>query len=109
MKTPKTHFVSNRCVFTYQPAGWPDGCLTGYLNRAGGFVLEHVVAFPGAPSDTLIKMVRAGLEEAWAREYPYVMFTLPSNHPRHAGLARLGARCGFVEYATTAWVARRPK
>ena len=103
-----THFVSGRWVFTWQPDGWPQGVLTGYLNRADGAVLEHVVAFPGAPKLTLVKMVRAGLAEAWALGYPYVAFHLPADHPNHDGLAALGARCGFHEYATTWWVTHRP-
>ena len=105
---PNGHLVSNRMVFTWEPEGWPLGVMTGYLNRANGFVLEHVIAFPGTPKLTLVRMVRAGLQEAWRRDYPYVVFHVPADHPQHAGLTALGTRCGFHEYATTFWVAHRP-
>jgi len=105
---PKTHLVSGRVVFTWQPEGWPLGCLTGYVNQAGGFILEHVIAFAGAPRSTLNQMVQAGLEEAWDREYVYVAFHVPANHPQHAGLTALGKRCGFTEYAATWWCKHRP-
>ena len=105
---PKTHLVSGRVVFTYQPEGWPVGVLTGYVNQSNGFILEHVIAFPGAPKLTLVKMVREGLAEAWAREYQYVAFHVPADHPNHAGLTTLGKRCGFHEYATTWWCRHRP-
>jgi hypothetical protein len=102
------HLVSGRWVFTYEPNGWPAGLLTGYMNKAGGAVLEHVVAFPHTPRLTVVKMLRAALEEAWARDYPYVVFHLPADHPQHDGLAALGTRCGFHEYATTWWTAHHP-
>lgn len=103
-----THLVSERTVFTYQPGGWPAGVLTGYVNQSGGFILEHVVAFPGTPKETLARLVRAGLEEAWSREYKYVAFHVPVKHPARAGLVALGERCGFHEYATSWWVRHRP-
>lgn len=109
-KVPELHVVGDRMVFTYQPAGWPTGCLTGYLNRAGAFVLEHVVAFPGAPAGTLMAMLKACLAEAWEREYPHVRIYIPADHPQHQGLTALATRCGFSEYATGWWVLhRRPR
>ena len=107
MPKPVTHFVADRMVWTYQPDGWPRGMLTGYLNQAGGFVLEHVVAFPGGTAQTLVKMLRIGMEEAWTREYPYIVIFIPADHPDHPGLTALAKRCGFKEYATSYWVAHR--
>ena len=107
-KKAATHLVAGRYVFTYQPDGWPAGVLTGYVNHAQGFILEHVIAFPHAPATTLRKMLKAGLEEAWTREYPYVAFHVPANHPQRDGLVALGTRCGFQEYATSWWVRHRP-
>ena len=104
MRKPTAHIVGDRTVFTWQPDGWPVGCLTGYVNPAGGFVLEHVITFPGAPPSTLVHMLNAALEEAWTRGYPYVALHIPAAHPRYAGLTALSAECGFTEYATSWWV-----
>lgn len=103
------HIVGDRMVFTYQPnGGWPAGVCTGYVNHAGGFVLEHVIAFPGAPPDTLRDLLVSSLREAWNREYPYVLIELPASHPRHAGLTALAKRFGFTEQVTGTWVKHRP-
>lgn len=103
----RLHIVGDRMVVTYQPEGWPVGMLSGYLNRAGGFILEHVVAFPESPKDTLMHMLREAIQEAWEREYPYIAIYIPSTHPQHAGLTALAQRCGFTEYAATYWVRHR--
>lgn len=99
---PRTHLVSDRLVFTYQPDGWPAGVLTGYVNQAPAFILEHVVVFPGQPQATLRTLLTLGLEEAWHRQYQYVAFFMPADHPRHRGLTTLATRLGFVE-ATAGW------
>lgn len=99
---PRWHIVTERCVFTYQPDGWPVGMYTGFVNEAVGFVLEHVVVFPSAPRGTLLRMLRAALDEA--RDYSYVTFHIPGRFPLRDGLVAVGRRLGFVEYAPGYWV-----
>ena len=102
------HVVAERHVFTYQPnGGWPAALLTGYVNQAGGFVLEHMVAFPGAPPGTLQGLLETCLREGWNREYVYVLIEIPASHPRHRGLTALARRFGFKEEVTGKWVKHR--
>lgn len=103
---PTTAYVAEgRLVYTYQPDGWPHGVLTGYVNEAGGFVLEHVVAFRPR---TVLPLVRAGLAYAWERGWAFVIFHVPGRHPQRSGLCAVGRRLGFVEYAPSYWLARNP-
>jgi len=103
------HIVGERMVFTYQPnGGWPAGVCTGYLNAAGGFVLEHVIVFPGAPPKTLEEMLTFSLREAWNREYPYVLIEIPASHPRHKALTAMARHFGFAEQVTGKWTLHRP-
>lgn len=95
------HHAPDRDVFTYQPDGWPLGVLTGYADGQGGFVLEHMIVFAYAPMTTLVRMLRAGLEEAWARDYASVRFTLPHGFPLASHLDRIGRRLGFAADAQT--------
>lgn len=90
------HVVTNRLVLTWEDP-WPLGVLTGYEHE-GGFALEHVVAFPGAPPSTLARMLRAGLTEAWRRGYQHVTLHIPHAYPLAAGLLTLAKRFGFDEY-----------
>lgn len=94
------HVVSNRIVYTLQDP-WPIGVLTGYVNEAGGFVLEHVVAFQRG---TFLRLIREGLAYAWSQGWAYVTFHVPSRFPKRRGLIAAGRRLGFVEYAPTYWV-----
>lgn len=93
------HIATGRTVMTYEPEGLPVGLITGQEDGAGGFAIEHVCVFPGAPSTTLLRMVRHGLDEAWGRGYQHVTFCLPREHRLTTGLAILGARLGFSQYA----------
>lgn len=95
------HVVTGRIVFTYQPQGWPLGVLTGHPDGAGGFALEHVIVLPGAPVTTLLRMLHAGLEEAWRRHFDYVTFFLPHDLPIREPLEQVGTRMGFRVYETT--------
>ena len=104
----RSYVAEGRIVYTYGPAARPEGVLTGYVNEAGGFVVEHVIVFPCAPPWTLLKLLRAGLAEAWRRDYPYVLCHIPADFPLRRGLVAAGRRLGFTEYATAYWVAYRP-
>jgi hypothetical protein len=88
---------TNRYVVTYTPDQWPVGFLTGYDDEAGGWALEHVVAFDQSPK-TLLALVRLGLQEAWARGFQYVTFHVPKTFPHARQLTLLGLRLGFEEY-----------
>ena len=102
------HIVGDRTVITYNPpGGWPAGHCTGYVNKAGGFVLEHVYVHPGAPPGTLEEMLKHSLREGWNREYPYVLIEIPANHPRHRALTALAKRFGFAEQVTGKWTLHR--
>jgi hypothetical protein len=102
---------TNRYVVTYTPDQWPVGFLTGYDDEAGGWALEHVVAFDQSPK-TLLALVRHGLEEAWARGFEYVTFHIPTAFPQARQLTLLGLRLGFEEYRHEGgyeyWVRHRP-
>ena len=73
------------------------GFLTGYDDEAGGFALEDVVAFDQSPK-TVLRLVRAGLAEAWARDYQYVTLHITKAHPKARQLALLALRLEFEEY-----------
>lgn len=96
------HVATDRVVYTLEDP-WPVGVLTGYVNEAGGFVLEHVIAFEPR---ILLKLVRAGLAYAWAQGWRYVVFHVPSRHPQRDGLVAVGKRLGFDEYVPTFWLKR---
>ena len=91
---------TSRLVATYTPEGrdWPAGVLTGYDDEQGGWALEHVIAFD-RNGGTLRAMLRAGLREAWARDYQYVVFHIPHTFPLAAPLAAIGRGLGFTEYS----------
>lgn len=102
------HIVADRMVFTYQPnGGWPAGLLTGYVNQHSGFILEHIVAFPGAPAGTLRGLLETCLREGKNREYTYVRLDIPAAHPRQKGLTALARRFQFREEIAGTWV-RKP-
>ena len=84
----------NRIVATL---GEGVGFLTGYDDEAGGFALEDVVAFDQSPK-TVLTLVRAGLAEAWARDYQYVTLHITKAHPKACQLALLALRLEFKEY-----------
>ena len=87
--------IRDRWVLTYQPERWPLGFITGYP-EGETFVVEHVVNTSGVLGVTLA-MMRAGLEEAWARGFTSVRFHVPHAYPPAAALAEIGRRLGFVE------------
>jgi hypothetical protein len=88
----------NRYVATYTPGDWPAGVLTGYDDEAGGWHLEHVIAFD-RNGGTLRALMRHGLAEAWARDFQYVTFHIPHAFPLHGALAAIGGGLGFKEYS----------
>ena len=92
-----SHVAEDRIVFTYAPDETSLGLLTGY-GLGTMFVLEHVVVFPDAPRVTLLRLLEAGLAEAWAR-YASVVFCLPKTWTLTPSLRSLGEHFGFVAYA----------
>ncbi len=88
--------VTNRIVATYQPDGWPRGVLTGADDGCGGFALEHVIVFNGAPATLLMDMLRAGIQEAWARDFSAITWKVPHAFPAALALAEVGKRLGFT-------------
>jgi len=94
----RVHLASDRVVFTYEVEGRDLGILTGY-EQDGGFFLEHVVAFPGAPLSTLPRMFRAGISEAWARGFKYIALYIEHEHPFAEKLEELAERYEFRCYA----------
>ena len=90
------HVAENRTIFTYELDGQARGVATGYRD-GDTFVVEHVTVFPGAPAAMLLGMVRAGIDEAFARGIQTLIFYVPEDG--YEGLALLGRRVGFTEYA----------
>ena len=86
------YIVENRIVVTYQPEGWPAGVLTGFVNAAGGFVLEHVISLNPT---MLIPMLTAAIEEATNRHYRYIRFGIPRDFPIFKKLEMLALRLNF--------------
>ena len=101
-----THVVENRLVLTYG-SPWPHGVLTGYVDGTT-FRVEHVIVLPGSPAGTLVRMLRAGLDEAWRRGYASVALHLPHAFPLTPALTQLARRLGFDWYTrdgfATYWV-----
>jgi len=89
------YVVRDRIVATWEPGRWPSGLLTGRDDQAGGFALEHVVVFPGAPATALMDMLRDGLAEAWEQGFKYVTWHVPHAFPLSIALAEVGRRLGF--------------
>lgn len=89
--------AEGRWVLTYQPDRWPVGIITGYPDGVGGFAVEHVITISGEPGAVGMAMMRAGLEEAWARGFKYVTYHLPNDYPPAGALREVGRRLGFVE------------
>ena len=92
-----SHVAEDRIVFTYAPNDLTLGVLTGY-GLGTMFVVEHVIVFPGSPRATPLRLVAAGLAEAWAR-YASVVFCLPKTWTLTPSLRTLGEHFGFVAYA----------
>lgn len=89
-----------RLVFTYEDP-WPSGLMTGYED-AGGFVLEHVVAFRPR---VLIPMLHAGLRVARECGYCHIRCRLPQRFPGTPRLRSLATRMGGAVYHEDAdWV-----
>ena len=95
-----SHIVTNRVVWTYQADNWPLGVITGYENEHG-FFIEHVIVFPHVPRGTLLRMLRAGMAEAWDRGYCAIRFCLPEEFPLTFQLTSLARRLGFEPYIET--------
>lgn len=89
---------TDRFVTTFSVDGWPVGILTGCERDWNTFYLEHVVVFPDSPRGTLVKMLRAGVEEAWAKRFACIVFCLPDGFPLKRGLEVAGKRLGFEAY-----------
>lgn len=101
----RSHLALNRLVWTYLPQGQPCGFITGYEDETAGFVVEHIVRWSGS----LRAMLRAALEEAWARRFEYVVLMVPAQHVAQPALILLALRMGFREYERTdeaAWFVR---
>lgn len=92
------HTATDQTVFTYQVDSRPQGVLTGHRTD-DYFVLEHVIVFPGAEPSTLLRMLYAGIREAWERGYTAIIYHLPHAFEHTPTLERVGERLGFAEYA----------
>lgn len=102
------HVGTDRTVLTYEIHGQPVGCLTGYT-LGDRFVVEHVVAFPDAPTSTLAHMLSCGVQEAWRRDYKAIQLCVMSTHPLAGRLLRVSHALGFTEYncdAEKTWLVR---
>lgn len=97
----ETRAQFNRAVFEYGPLGLPHGVLI-CEERGTEIFVEHVIRFPGAPDDTLIPMLLAGVEEARSRGYASLSLYVPDEHPEVGPLALLTRRFGFEPYDTDA-------
>lgn len=100
---------TQRLIWTYAPEGRNLGVVTGY-EHDGLFVVEHLIALPG--TGCLLRLIPAGLEEAWVRGYRGVVFCLPNRGQGrpYSTLAKLVRRYGCEPYtpetdrALTWWV-----
>jgi hypothetical protein len=88
----------NRMVTTFVVGDWPAGVLTGCEREGNVYWLEHVIVFPTAPRGFLLRMLQAGIEEAWSLHFGAIVFCIPDAFPLARRLESVGRRFGFVPY-----------
>lgn len=88
----------DRMVTTFEVDGWPVGVLTGCEREGNTYYLEHVIVLPRAPRGTLMRMLKAGIEEAWTLRFGSIVYCIPDDFPPRRGLERVGQRLGFQAY-----------